>query len=88
VGTALVGPSIGVGCDIPDFFSDPGLGRVVFRRTIGILPIVARSNRRIAEELTFSTNTVDRHVSHILSKIGAANRAEAAAYAAKQRLLS
>ncbi|MEO7667563.1 MAG: LuxR C-terminal-related transcriptional regulator, partial [Dehalococcoidia bacterium] len=44
-----------------------------------------KSNRQIAEALVISTNTVDRHVSHILAKIGAANRAEAAAYAAKQR---
>jgi pimeloyl-ACP methyl ester carboxylesterase len=59
-------------------------------REIEVLRLVAagKSNRQIAEELFISTNTVDRHVSHILSKIGAANRAEAAAYAAKQRLLS
>jgi DNA-binding CsgD family transcriptional regulator/pimeloyl-ACP methyl ester carboxylesterase len=60
------------------------------KREIEILRLVAagKSNRRIAEELTISTNTVDRHVSHILGKIGAANRAEAAAYAARQRLLA
>jgi DNA-binding CsgD family transcriptional regulator len=59
-------------------------------REIEVLRLVAagKSNRQIAEELFISTNTVDRHVSHILSKIGASNRAEAAAYAAKQRLLS
>jgi pimeloyl-ACP methyl ester carboxylesterase/DNA-binding CsgD family transcriptional regulator len=59
-------------------------------REIEVLRLVAagKSNRQIADELVISTNTVDRHVSHILSKIGAANRAEAAAYAAKQRLLS
>jgi DNA-binding NarL/FixJ family response regulator len=58
-------------------------------REIEVLRLVAagRSNREIAEALVISTNTVDRHVSHILAKIGAANRAEAAAYAAKQRLL-
>ncbi len=58
-------------------------------REIEVLRLVAagRSNRQIAEELVIATNTVDRHVSHILAKIGAANRAEAAAYAAKQRLL-
>jgi len=58
-------------------------------REIEILRLVAggKSNRQIAEELVISTNTVDRHVSHILAKIGAANRAEATAYAEKQRLL-
>jgi pimeloyl-ACP methyl ester carboxylesterase/DNA-binding CsgD family transcriptional regulator len=60
------------------------------RRELEVLRLIAagRSNRDIAEELVISRNTVDRHVSHILAKIGAANRAEAAAYAAKQRLLS
>lgn len=58
-------------------------------REIEVLRLVAtgKSNRQIAEALVISTNAVDRHVSHILAKIGAANRAEAAAYAAKQRLL-
>jgi pimeloyl-ACP methyl ester carboxylesterase len=58
-------------------------------REIEVLRLVAagKSNREIAEALVISRNTVDRHVSHILSKIGAANRAEAATYAAKQRLL-
>jgi len=60
------------------------------KREIEILRLVAagKSNRQIAEDLTISTNTVDRHVSHILAKIGAVNRAEAVAYAARQRLLS
>jgi pimeloyl-ACP methyl ester carboxylesterase/DNA-binding CsgD family transcriptional regulator len=60
------------------------------KREIEVLRLVAggKSNREIAAALVISTNTVDRHVSHILSKIGAANRAEAAAYAARQRLLS
>ena len=40
------------------------------KRELEILRLVAagKSNRRIAEELTISTNTVDRHVSHILSQ--------------------
>ena len=60
------------------------------KRELEILRLVAagKSNRQIAAELVISTNTVDRHVSHILGKIGAANRAEAAAYAARQHLLS
>jgi pimeloyl-ACP methyl ester carboxylesterase/DNA-binding CsgD family transcriptional regulator len=68
------------------FASDPaGLSR----REIEVLRLVAagKSNREIAEALVISTNTVDRHVSHILAKIGASNRAEAATYAAKQQLL-
>ncbi|MCX4095555.1 LuxR C-terminal-related transcriptional regulator [Nocardia sp. alder85J] len=37
-------------------------------------------NRRIARELSISEGTVKTHVTHILRKLGAANRAEAVAY--------
>jgi len=55
------------------------------KREVEVLGLVAagKSNREIAAELSISTNTVDRHVSNILSKTGAVNRAEAAAYAAR-----
>jgi class 3 adenylate cyclase/DNA-binding CsgD family transcriptional regulator/pimeloyl-ACP methyl ester carboxylesterase len=58
------------------------------KRELEVLRLVAagKSNREIAAELTISTNTVDRHVSNILSKTAAANRAEAAAYAARRGL--
>jgi NarL family two-component system response regulator LiaR len=42
-----------------------------------------RRNQEIAEELVISINTANRHVSNIYAKIGAANRAEAATYAAQ-----
>jgi DNA-binding CsgD family transcriptional regulator len=58
------------------------------RREVDVLRLIAagRSNREIAHSLVISHNTVLRHVSNILSKTGAANRAEAAAYAARQGL--
>lgn len=58
------------------------------RREVEVLGLVAsgKSNREIAAQLCVSTNTVDRHVSNILTKTGAANRAEAAAYAARHGL--
>ena len=40
-----------------------------------------KSNQQIADELVISLNTVNRHVSNIYSKTGAANRADATAYA-------
>jgi pimeloyl-ACP methyl ester carboxylesterase/DNA-binding CsgD family transcriptional regulator len=40
-----------------------------------------RSNQQIADELVISLNTVRRHVSNIFDKTGAANRAQATAYA-------
>ena len=44
---------------------------------------MGRSNAQIAEELVISPNTVNRHVSNIYVKTGAANRAEAASYATR-----
>ncbi len=57
-------------------------------REVDVLRLVAagRSNREIAEELSISANTVDRHVSNILTNIGASNRAEAASFAVRHKL--
>jgi two-component system response regulator DesR len=38
-----------------------------------------RTNREIAAELGVSTTTINKHVQHVLEKLGARNRAEAAA---------
>ena len=48
-----------------------------------VLALLARgwSNRRIAGDLGVADITVRTHVSHILGKLGAANRVEAALYA-------
>ncbi len=58
------------------------------QREIEVLVLVAagKSNANIAEELVISPNTVVRHVSNILAKTGAANRTEAARYAAQHAL--
>jgi non-specific serine/threonine protein kinase len=55
-----------------------------------VLRLVAagRSNPEIAEVLFMSTRTAQTHVQHILNKLDVANRAEAAAYAAKYGLLA
>jgi DNA-binding CsgD family transcriptional regulator/pimeloyl-ACP methyl ester carboxylesterase len=45
-----------------------------------------RSNQQIADELVISLNTVRRHVSNIFDKTGAANRAQATAYAHRHGL--
>ncbi|MCU1470899.1 MAG: Transcriptional regulatory protein LiaR [Glaciihabitans sp.] len=52
-------------------------------RELDVLALVAKgmSNRQIAAELFISSNTAGVHVSHILGKLGAATRTEAAAAA-------
>jgi DNA-binding CsgD family transcriptional regulator/pimeloyl-ACP methyl ester carboxylesterase len=58
-------------------------------RELEVLRLVAagRSNQQIANELVISLFTVNRHVSNIFAKTGAANRAEAASYATRQGLV-
>jgi pimeloyl-ACP methyl ester carboxylesterase/DNA-binding CsgD family transcriptional regulator len=62
----------------------------ITRREAEVLRLIAdgRSNTAIARALGISVNTVDRHVSNVYTKIGAANRAEAAAYAVRTGLAS
>ena len=47
---------------------------------------VGKTDREIGEELVISVRTVGNHVSNILNKMGAANRTEAATYAASNGL--
>ena len=58
------------------------------RREVEVLRLIAlgKTDRDIAEELVIGVRTVTTHVSNILTKIRAANRTEAAAYATRQRL--
>jgi LuxR family transcriptional regulator, maltose regulon positive regulatory protein len=54
-----------------------------------VLRLIAagRSNQRIARELFVSLDTVKKHVTHLLGKLGAANRTEAAARARQLGLI-
>jgi len=58
-------------------------------RQLEVLALIVEglSNAQIAERLTISLPTARFHVSTILSKLGATNRAEAAALAVKHRLI-
>jgi DNA-binding NarL/FixJ family response regulator len=59
------------------------------RREAQVLRLVAagKSNQEIADAMFRSPNTVANHVRSILTKLGAANRTEAATVAARHGLL-
>jgi ATP/maltotriose-dependent transcriptional regulator MalT len=59
------------------------------QRELEILRLVAagNTNRAIAEGLTLSERTVDRHVSNIFGKLGVSTRAAATAYAYEHHLV-
>jgi DNA-binding CsgD family transcriptional regulator len=51
------------------------------------LLVLGRSDREIAERLFVSHRTVQDHVSHLLAKLGVANRTEASGLAIRERLI-
>src|SRR6202020_321856 len=57
----------------------PGMAEPLTDRELEVLRLLAagRSNQRIAYELVVALDTVKKHVTHILGKLGAANRTEA-----------
>lgn len=58
-------------------------------RELDVLELLAQgmTNREVAERIQVSARTVDHHVSHILSKLGASNRTAAAMTARRKGLL-
>ena len=72
--------------------SDPGPSGIVeplTSRELEVLAMLAagRSNQAIARELVVTLDTVKKHVGHVLGKLGAANRTEAAARARELSLI-
>ncbi len=59
----------------------PGLVEQLTSRELEVLAMLAtgQSNRDIASDLVISLDTVKKHVSHLLGKLGAGNRTEAVA---------
>ena len=57
----------------------PGLVEQLTARELEILALLAAGmpNPRIAKQLVVSLDTVKKHVSHVLGKLGSANRTEA-----------
>jgi LuxR family transcriptional regulator, maltose regulon positive regulatory protein len=67
----------------------PGMIEPLTGRELEVLRLLAagRSNQRIAHELVVALDTVKKHVTHILGKLGAANRTEAVARARQLGLI-
>jgi LuxR family maltose regulon positive regulatory protein len=67
----------------------PGLAEPLTDREAEVLRLLAagRSNQRIAHELVVALDTVKKHVTHVLAKLGAANRTEAVARARQLGLI-
>ena len=67
----------------------PGLVQPLTDRELEVLALLAAgtSNSRIAAELVVTLDTVKKHVSHLLGKLGAANRTEALTRARQLGLL-
>jgi LuxR family maltose regulon positive regulatory protein len=67
----------------------PGLIDPLTSRELEVLEMLAAggSNQAIAGQLVVTLDTVKKHVSHILGKLGAANRTEAVSRARELRLI-
>jgi LuxR family maltose regulon positive regulatory protein len=67
----------------------PGLAEPLTDRELEVLRLLAagKSNQRIARDLVVALDTVKKHVTHVLGKLGAANRTEAAARARQLGLI-
>jgi LuxR family transcriptional regulator, maltose regulon positive regulatory protein len=67
----------------------PGLVVALSARELEVLGLLAagKSNPAIAQELVITLDTVKRHVTHILDKLGAANRTQAVTRARELGLL-
>jgi LuxR family maltose regulon positive regulatory protein len=67
-----------------------GLVEPLTDRELEVLRLLAagRRDRDIAQELVVTLETVRKHTSHLLDKLGAANRTEAVAHTRRLGLLS
>jgi LuxR family transcriptional regulator, maltose regulon positive regulatory protein len=67
----------------------PGMAEPLTGRELEVLRLLAAgsSNQRIARDLFVALDTVKKHVTHVLGKLGAANRTEAAARARQLGLI-
>ena len=74
---------------LQSFTQGPHAMHGLTRRELQVLQLIAagKTNKAIANELSLSEKTIDRHVSNILMKLDVPSRAAATAQALKLRLL-
>ena len=88
-GEALLAPSIAARLirELSRPNEDPA-AEVLTARELDVLRLIAngRSNKEIAADLVLSEKTVKTHVSHVLDKLGLADRTQAAIFAVKHGL--
>jgi NarL family two-component system response regulator LiaR len=89
-GQAPLSPS--VAARVVEELAHPGRragGDELTPRELEVLRLIAggRSNKRIALELGVAEKTVKTHVSHVLAKLGLADRTQAALYAVREGLV-
>jgi len=83
------GPAGAVPQRISAAAAPPGLAEPLTDRELEVLRLIAagRSNQRIAHDLFVALDTVKKHVTHVLGKLGAENRTEAVARARQLGLI-
>jgi DNA-binding NarL/FixJ family response regulator len=92
-GARTIFEKLGAGPDIERLEAltraDGGGRGVLTAREVEVLRLVAsgKTNRAVATALGLSEKTVARHISNILTKIGAPSRAAATAYAYEHRVI-
>ena len=86
---ALGAQDIAPGAGRGSVMAVPGLVEPLTSRELEVLEMLAagRSNQAIASQLVVTLNTVKKHVSHVLGKLGAANRTEAVTRARELSLI-
>jgi len=87
---SIAAPTKPIGDDGPSVPSKPlTQGQSLTRREIEVLRLVVdgRTTKEIASQLIISEPTVERHLTHIYTKVGARRRADATAFAVKHGLV-
>ena len=86
---ALAAPGVAPDAGRASVTAAPGLIDPLTSRELEVLEMLAagRSNQVIASQLVVTLDTVKKHVSHVLGKLGAANRTEAVARARELSLI-